>query len=270
MKVVNRGYSMRMLSGLFVASALMLTFGAIEKAVAQEGAQVVSSEGTSVAPLSFDRSEPAIFKVLAGLALDSLKKGDQARAITIARVVERFWDSSQTTDVMAATMHDKYRGIDVAMDRFIAALEKPVGDTATANNVELTYRDYVEALNGVHWLSQVLSSTIEARGIEAAVSQYESLKKQGFPNILSSEADTDTLGSDLLSKGKKREAIEIFRLNVAAYPKSANVYDSLAEAYEANAQKNLASENHIKSRSIKVDTKRFIDALQKLDGQRPE
>ena len=38
------------------------------------------------------------------------------------------------------------------------------------------------------------------------------------------------LGYRLLQEGKADEAIQVFLLNIEAFPKSANVYDGLAEA----------------------------------------
>ena len=37
-----------------------------------------------------------------------------------------------------------------------------------------------------------------------------------------------------------KDAIEIFKLNVAAYPEASNPYDSLGEAYMVNGDKKLA------------------------------
>ena len=39
---------------------------------------------------------------------------------------------------------------------------------------------------------------------------------------------------------KPKEALEIFKLNVFLFPNSANVYDSVAEAYAANGNRELA------------------------------
>jgi tetratricopeptide (TPR) repeat protein len=48
----------------------------------------------------------------------------------------------------------------------------------------------------------------------------------------------------LLQAGRKDEAIAVFRANVDAYPKSANVHDSLGEAYEMNGDLENAREQY--------------------------
>jgi dienelactone hydrolase len=57
----------------------------------------------------------------------------------------------------------------------------------------------------------------------------------GFP-----EAQVNALGYEKLQAGNTDEAIRIFKLNIAAYPNSANVYDSLADAYVAAGQSDEA------------------------------
>ncbi len=59
-------------------------------------------------------------------------------------------------------------------------------------------------------------------------------KFQNFEGIL------NQLGYQLLFSGKIEEAILAFEVNMEQNPKSTNVYDSLAEAYMANNQKELA------------------------------
>ena len=65
--------------------------------------------------------------------------------------------------------------------------------------------------------------------------------------------------------GKPKEALEIFKLNVFLYPASANVYDSVAEAYEKNGDRELAVKNY--KRSLELDPKNANAArqLKKLD-----
>ena len=59
-------------------------------------------------------------------------------------------------------------------------------------------------------------------------------------------------------------AIEIFKLNIRAYPESANPYDSLGEAYMESGEKELAIENYEKALAMDPNTPSAIDALKKL------
>ncbi|HET7287688.1 MAG TPA: hypothetical protein VFI71_09465, partial [Pyrinomonadaceae bacterium] len=49
---------------------------------------------------------------------------------------------------------------------------------------------------------------------------------------------------------KPDEAIAVFKANVERYPKSANVYDSLAEAYERGGRIDLAEPLYDKARTL--------------------
>jgi Tfp pilus assembly protein PilF len=53
----------------------------------------------------------------------------------------------------------------------------------------------------------------------------------------------NVIGYEHLQEGDNKGAIEILKLNASAFPKSANVYDSLSDAYLADGQKDLAREN---------------------------
>ena len=50
-------------------------------------------------------------------------------------------------------------------------------------------------------------------------------------------------GYEHIQFGDAKGAVEIMKLNLAAYPNSPNVYDSLSDAYLANGQKDLARQN---------------------------
>ncbi len=67
--------------------------------------------------------------------------------------------------------------------------------------------------------------------------------KYGF-DIKIPEFIVNQLGYQIKGKGNIDEAIEIFKYNVKNYPESANVYDSLGEAYEAKKQYDLALQNY--------------------------
>ena len=116
-------------------------------------------------------------------------------------------------------------------------------------------------------LSERLLKTIEERGIEAAIAEYRSLKERGFGDLYTNEGDTNALGYRLLGRKRVQEAVEILKLNVEAYPASANVYDSLAEAYLVSGDAPLAIQNYEKSLSLDPSNTNAAMMLKKLKGQ---
>jgi tetratricopeptide (TPR) repeat protein len=71
-------------------------------------------------------------------------------------------------------------------------------------------------------------------------------------------------GYEHLAMGDTKAAIELFQMNVAAYPNSPNVYDSLGDAYLAAGQKDLARENAKKALELLAsDT---ADDARRRDG----
>ncbi len=76
---------------------------------------------------------------------------------------------------------------------------------------------------------------------------YVKLSKRYGYTINVPEAVMNRVGYQLLRDGKTTEAITVFQKNVANYPRSANVYDSLAEAYEKNGQQTIARDNYEKA-----------------------
>jgi pimeloyl-ACP methyl ester carboxylesterase len=57
------------------------------------------------------------------------------------------------------------------------------------------------------------------------------------------EISTTTVGEDFLRDGRPKEGVEVFKLNLLAYPDSADVEDNLADAYLADGQKELARQH---------------------------
>jgi tetratricopeptide (TPR) repeat protein len=89
-------------------------------------------------------------------------------------------------------------------------------------------------------LSDSLLDALTNGGAEAALKLHRAYRADPAHEYLSTEGEINTLGYRLLRLKRIEQAIEIFKLNVADYPRSANVYDSLADAYEAAGQKELA------------------------------
>jgi tetratricopeptide (TPR) repeat protein len=58
--------------------------------------------------------------------------------------------------------------------------------------------------------------------------------------VLFPEVTVDIIGSDHMRVGDTKSALEIFKLNLLAYPESADANANLADAYLADGQKEVA------------------------------
>lgn len=76
---------------------------------------------------------------------------------------------------------------------------------------------------------------------------YKKLSKRFGYEILIPEEILNQIGYQFLQAKQFVEAIDVFKKNTENYPNSANVFDSLAEAYEKNGQLKQAKENYEKS-----------------------
>jgi tetratricopeptide (TPR) repeat protein len=83
-----------------------------------------------------------------------------------------------------------------------------------------------------------------------------------------SEAAANRRGYELLRRGDVDGAIRVFEQNVQAYPRSANVYDSLAEAYEKAGDTPKAIENYRKAVALNPRAKNARYAVARLTGER--
>ena len=148
--------------------------------------------------------------------------------------------------------------------------------------VILTNHDYspVQALNTAMWdmldgrkptmpkipILIVMSKLILEKGVQSAIINYSNLKKNRPFDFNFGEAQLNILGYNLMAYDRIDDAIEIFNLNVKSYPDSFNPYDSLAEAYMKNGNKDLAIKNYEKSVELNPGNengKKMIEELRK-------
>jgi tetratricopeptide (TPR) repeat protein len=87
-------------------------------------------------------------------------------------------------------------------------------------------------------------------GAEKAAQQLAAARKKDPHAKLFDEGLVNAIGYEHLQEGDNKGAIEILKLNVSAYPGSANVYDSLSDAYLADGQKDLARQNAKKALQV--------------------
>jgi predicted alpha/beta superfamily hydrolase len=87
-------------------------------------------------------------------------------------------------------------------------------------------------------------------GLAGVDAHYKKLsEKFGYP-IPVPENTINQIGYQLLGSNQAEEAIAVFKTNVERYPGSANVYDSLAEAYERTGRLQLAEPLYDKARML--------------------
>jgi tetratricopeptide (TPR) repeat protein len=87
-------------------------------------------------------------------------------------------------------------------------------------------------------------------GLKGADAHYAKLSEKYGYNIPTPENLINQIGYQYLFDGKPDDAIATFKTNVERYPASANVYDSLAEAYERGGRIDLAEPLYDKARTV--------------------
>jgi tetratricopeptide (TPR) repeat protein len=115
-----------------------------------------------------------------------------------------------------------------------------------------------------------LLKNILSKGADAALSEYRQWRQGRAPGEAVSEDQMNRIGYDLLSAKRVKDAIEVFKLNVADYPQSANAYDSLGEAFMINGDRELAIKNYERSVELAPSNKNGIEMLKKLRENKQE
>jgi CubicO group peptidase (beta-lactamase class C family) len=102
-------------------------------------------------------------------------------------------------------------------------------------------------------ITETLYKIAVEKNVVSAVAEYRKLKAENSPMYDFSEKELNILGYQLLGLKRRKDAIEIFKLNVEMFPNSSNPYDTLGEAYLEDGQKELALANYKKA--VELDPK---------------
>jgi tetratricopeptide (TPR) repeat protein len=98
---------------------------------------------------------------------------------------------------------------------------------------------------------------------ENSIAIVEDEKKKN-PNFQPTENDLNDWAYRMLSRGQKKEALEVFKLNTSLYPDSWNVYDSYGEALWKNDRKEEAIRMYKKSLEMNPQNEYGKKALEIL------
>ncbi|MFN2533092.1 MAG: serine hydrolase [Pyrinomonadaceae bacterium] len=124
---------------------------------------------------------------------------------------------------------------------------------------KIQYRAYIKPI-------RILFKDILLRG-EKVITQYRNVRENSSGNARLDESQMNQLGYWLLGKKRVKEAIEILAMNVEDYPKSANAYDSLGEAYMIAGNKDLAIKQYRKSLELNPNNTNAVEMIKRLQSK---
>ena len=105
-------------------------------------------------------------------------------------------------------------------------------------------------------------------GLKGADAHYKKLSEKFGYSIPVPENLINQMGYQFLLDGNAEEAISVFKANTERYPQSANVYDSLAEAYERQGRLDLAEPLYDKARVLGQQNNDPNTAIYKANYER--
>lgn len=111
-------------------------------------------------------------------------------------------------------------------------------------------------------LAYDLLELIKNNGLKAGMEFYDLNNNSETYEL--NEGEMNQIGYQLMGTGKIEEAAQVFKLNIDAFPKSSNVYDSYGEALMNLGKNDLAIENYRKSVELNPSNQNGIDKLKKL------
>jgi len=100
-------------------------------------------------------------------------------------------------------------------------------------------------------------------GVGANIARVRRLLDEG-KDVYLEESDINGTGYHLMNEGNVPEAIEVFKFNVEVFPQSANVYDSLGEAYMKDGDRQKAITNYRKSLELNPENDNAVKMLEEL------
>lgn len=115
---------------------------------------------------------------------------------------------------------------------------------------------YLTLFNGLRFIFSdwIVPRDLMAKDLKSIDEHFSLLSKKYGIEVHTPENVINVLGYQKMQGGDMDKAISIFKENVLRFPKSANVYDSLGEAYETNEQIKLAKKNYEKACKIGTAT----------------
>jgi len=196
--------------------------------------------------------------LLNGKVFDSsVERGDPIEFILGTGQVIAGWDEG----ISLMNVGDKLR---LVIPSNLAYGEKGAGNVIPPNSTLIFDVQLISIGIPKQSINEVLMDLVLADSIDAAINKYHDLKKNNFNDYNFKESQLNSFGYQLLQVGKVDLAIAILKLNAESYPQSANVYDSMGEAYMIKGNKEEALTNYEKSLKLNPKNKNAEENIKKL------
>jgi len=104
---------------------------------------------------------------------------------------------------------------------------------------------------------------LKDKEFDKALAGYLEIQEQDSTSVLVDESELNSMGYELLRKKENEKALDVFKMNVALYPESNNVYDSLGDAYLRTGDSLQAFNNYNMALELSNDNekaKKYVDA----------
>lgn len=129
------------------------------------------------------------------------------------------------------------------------------------------FRSFSDAEHGrVVSVCDPMTRLIIDEGVQSAVAWYQQARQESLSGYAYGVDELNNLGYHLLWRNQLDDAIEVFRLNIEAYPDDANTYDSMGEAYMTRGDKELAIKYYEKSLELDPSNQNARAMLAQLKG----
>ena len=136
-----------------------------------------------------------------------------------------------------------------------------LGTVNPENDDEVTY-DYLKLPDTV----QIPSAYLRNGDFDKALAGYLKIRENDSTSELINEREFNQLGYQYIRQQKYEQAIDVFKLNVALYPESSNVYDSLADAYVRSGDSLQAYNNYKKALELNNGNRRAKEYVEHYEN----
>jgi thiol-disulfide isomerase/thioredoxin len=134
--------------------------------------------------------------------------------------------------------------------------------------VQSTERDVLQIFKKQLYIPNYTSHVLVDNWLKQGLLSDENLSAAGLArqakSAIISEGELNACGYVFMARNELQEALNLFRINANLFPKSANCYDSLAEAYLKMGSKTKAIAMFEKALELDPTNKKTVEKIEKL------